>query len=77
MMWYGPGMGPGTLALIVIMLVVVAALATAVVLAGRERQGRGPTPDELLADRYARGELTDDEYRHRLAVLHGREPAAR
>lgn len=30
-----------------------------------------PTAEQLLAERYARGEIDEDEYRHRLAVLHG------
>ncbi|GAA4697086.1 hypothetical protein GCM10023215_39030 [Pseudonocardia yuanmonensis] len=30
-----------------------------------------PTPEQLLAERYARGEIDDDEYRHRLGTLTG------
>jgi putative membrane protein len=33
--------------------------------------GPRPSAQELLAERYARGELTDDEYRQRLEVLTG------
>lgn len=33
--------------------------------------GARPSAQELLAERYARGELTDDEYRQRLEVLTG------
>lgn len=29
------------------------------------------TAEQLLAERFARGEIDEDEYRHRLAVLHG------
>ncbi|MGW0230647.1 SHOCT domain-containing protein [Actinopolymorpha singaporensis] len=29
-----------------------------------------PTPDDVLAERFARGEIDEDEYRHRLDVLH-------
>ncbi|MGW7547408.1 SHOCT domain-containing protein [Streptomyces sp. NPDC054770] len=29
----------------------------------------GPTPERLLAERFARGEIDEDEYRRRLAVL--------
>ncbi|MGW3099192.1 SHOCT domain-containing protein [Streptomyces sp. NPDC001102] len=35
---------------------------------------RGPgrsTAEQLLAERFARGEIDEDEYRHRLDVLHG------
>ncbi|MDC2955181.1 SHOCT domain-containing protein [Streptomyces gilvifuscus] len=31
----------------------------------------GSTAEQLLAERFARGEIDEDEYRHRLAVLHG------
>jgi putative membrane protein len=30
-----------------------------------------PTPQALLAERYARGEIDDDEYAHRMQVLNG------
>ena len=29
------------------------------------------TPEQLLAERFARGEIDEEEYRHRLAVLRG------
>lgn len=32
---------------------------------------RRSTPEQLLAERYARGEIDDEEYRHRLDILHG------
>jgi putative membrane protein len=39
--------------------------------------GPAPTPEQLLAERYARGEIDDEEYRRRLAVLRGESPQAR
>ncbi|WP_406835158.1 SHOCT domain-containing protein [Streptomyces sp. AHU1] len=30
----------------------------------------GPTAEQLLAERFARGEIDEDEYRRRLSVLH-------
>lgn len=30
-----------------------------------------PNPDDVLAERYARGEITDEEYQHRRSVRHG------
>ena len=30
-----------------------------------------PTPEQLLAERFARGEIDEDEYRRRLATLTG------
>jgi uncharacterized membrane protein len=32
---------------------------------------RGPDPRAILAERYARGEITHDEYRERLGHLEG------
>ena len=42
-------------------------------------RGPGPaTPEEILARRYAQGEIDDDEYRRRLDTLRGaRHPEAR
>lgn len=38
---------------------------------GLDAVSRGPkrTPEELLAERYAKGEIDDEEYARRLAVL--------
>ena len=30
----------------------------------------GPTPEQVLADRFARGEIDEEEYRRRLNALH-------
>lgn len=32
-----------------------------------------PGPDLILAERFARGNIDDEEYRHRLEILHGRQ----
>jgi putative membrane protein len=37
----------------------------------RSRPGRRRAPEELLADRYARGDITTDEYQERLDTLQG------
>jgi putative membrane protein len=43
---------------------------------GRSGPAATPTAKELLAQRYARGEIDDDEYFQRLSVLDSnREPA--
>jgi putative membrane protein len=42
-------------------------------------RGSGPArrPEQILADRYARGEIDDEEYSHRLSTLRGADqPAA-
>jgi putative membrane protein len=35
----------------------------------RNRPGRRRVPEELLADRYARGDITTEEYQERLVTL--------
>jgi putative membrane protein len=35
-----------------------------------------PSPEQLLAERFARGEIDEDEYRTRLAVLHSSNQVA-
>jgi uncharacterized membrane protein len=37
----------------------------------RNRPGRRGAPEGLLADRYARGDITTDEYQERLETLQG------
>ena len=75
-MYYGDHMSGWGWAFMVLGTVLVwALLITAIVLLVR-RAGRGnfwgnngPRPEELLAQRFARGELDETEYRRRLAVL--------
>ncbi|MER7848727.1 hypothetical protein ABTZ03_32860 [Kitasatospora sp. NPDC096077] len=38
-------------------------------LGGTHGWGHGPTPEQVLADRFARGEIDAAEYRHRLETL--------
>jgi putative membrane protein len=84
MMWYGPGMSGwgfvlmtvGTVlswVLIIFGVIVVVRYLTA---EGDRRREVRPTPDELLAERFARGEIDEDEYRRRLATLTGTGQAA-
>ncbi|MDI2124778.1 SHOCT domain-containing protein [Yinghuangia seranimata] len=74
--WFGMAVG----------MVVFWALAIALVfwlvrsVAGREQSRsvapppRPATPQHLLTERFARGEIDEDEYLRRLAVLRGPEP---
>jgi putative membrane protein len=76
MMWYGHGMGAWGYGLMMFSgLVFWALLAVGAVLAYRvlRRDGRdgGETAERILADRYARGEIDDEEYRRRMAILRG------
>lgn len=81
MMYDGWGMGwGGWLLMTLVMIVFWAILITAIVLAvryvaGSGRPGAGPGPsgptraEDLLAERFARGEIDDDEYRQRVTLL--------
>jgi putative membrane protein len=80
MMWYGGDGGwVGWALMTVAMVVFWALLITAVVLLVRylvssQRAGANPAEgsahaENLLADRYARGEIDDDEYQRRIALL--------
>lgn len=82
-MMYGNGWmwGHGWLLMWVVMALVLAALIAAMVVAIRylsassqvsaQRSGVSvrPGPETLLAERFARGEIDDDEYRRRLSLL--------
>jgi len=35
------------------------------------------TPEQVLAERFARGEIDEGEYRQRLATLRGHKPVAK
>jgi putative membrane protein len=79
MMMWGNGMGGwGYVLMTVSMLLFWGLLITGVVLlvryvTGDRRQPpswtAGPDPRTLLAERFARGEINEDEYRQRLKVL--------
>ena len=78
--WYG-GMGGWGVALMSVSTFVFLGLIIAgivVVVRYAERGGpsgpapvNGPTPQQVLADRFARGEIDDDEYGRRLRILGG------
>ncbi|SER01490.1 SHOCT domain-containing protein [Streptomyces radiopugnans] len=42
----------------------------------RPRTSEGASAERLLAERFARGEIDEEEYRGRLAVLHSSGPSA-
>ena len=87
---YGNGMGGWGYALMAISLILLAGLAVYAIVALGHHAGRGAPqaggppdpprpqdPEGLLAGRYARGEINEDEYQRRLAVLRGSASAAR
>jgi len=79
MMWYGSNGGWGGWLLMTIAMVLFWALIiTAVVLIVRYLVSQRPTgtsagsartPEEVLAERHVLGEIDDDEYQRRLALL--------
>lgn len=73
MFWHGHAMGVWGMWYLTIgaAVLVALAIAIAVALSRPDRRSAGPTPQQVLADRFARGEIDEDEYRSRLEVLTG------
>jgi putative membrane protein len=80
MYWYGSGMGGWGYALMTMSLVLfwgpiivgVVALVRYLGRAGQHGTGSASsTPEQVLAQRFARGEIDEDEYRRRLGILRG------
>ncbi|MFZ0832267.1 MAG: SHOCT domain-containing protein [Mycobacterium sp.] len=79
-MWnHGWGWG-GWIVMTVVMVLLLAAVITAIVLAVRYLAGPPPTtgaptgyrpshPEDVLAERFARGDIDEDEYRRRMTLL--------
>lgn len=66
---YGMGFGGGFMWLIWILLILVVAWAVAGFRPGNEQ--RQHTPRQLLDERYARGEIDDEEYKKRRVAMEG------
>ena len=82
MYWYGSGMSGWGYALMTVSMVLFwGAVIAGIVLLVRHfsrggQQAPAPpsqpaSPEQMLAERFARGEIDEEEYRQRLAVLHG------
>jgi putative membrane protein len=74
MYWTGHGLVSSLISLMIgllILAIVIAITVRVFDLAGRRHDEDRPTPYEILAGRYARGEISEEEYRHRLNVLGG------
>ena len=79
MMYYGNGMGGWGMALMIVSSLlfwglVIAGIVALVRYTGRGAQPgvpatSGTTPQQTLADRFARGDIDEDEYTRRLQVL--------
>jgi putative membrane protein len=78
-----PGMGGWMMAASSFLLLLIVGLAVVTIVAllrpGRAAAGSisRPSAKELLDQRYARGEIDDDEYYRRLSVLDSGEPTTR
>ncbi len=86
MNWYGGQMGAwgyvlGIISMVLFWGVLIVAIVAAIRYLGRTRQEgppppspgaptAPPTPEQVLAERFARGEIDEDEYRRRLDALH-------
>ncbi len=57
--------------------VLVAWVAVTVARGGGDSRSAVPTPERILADRFARGEIDEDEYHQRLDALRDRARAGR
>ncbi|MCX2933978.1 SHOCT domain-containing protein [Mycobacterium sp. CVI_P3] len=81
-MWNGYGNGVGWFGWVItaiVLTLVFAAVITAIVVAiryltggGQHNSGHQPrtrTAEDLLADRFARGEIDEDDYRRRMTAL--------
>jgi putative membrane protein len=86
-MWYGDGMGGWGFALMIVSAVVFWGVLiaggialfrylnrTAVNVGSGETR---PAPEQVLAERFARGEVDEEEYRRRLDTLRDAGPVAR
>ena len=76
MMWnHYAWTGGDRLAMLLLMVSILVAFGALIGLLVRRDPPRSDQPQDgphdVLADRYARGEIDDDEYDHRSAVLHG------
>ncbi|WP_030962413.1 SHOCT domain-containing protein [Streptomyces sp. NRRL S-378] len=85
MFWYDHGMagwGWVVMALGMVLLVALAVAGVVLLLRSADRPASStarppalPSPKQVLADRFARGEIDEEEYEQRLAALraHGRQ----
>jgi putative membrane protein len=84
MMWFdhdvsGWGYAGMAISMVLFWGLVIAGIVVLVRYLARSEQPRGgppadpaPSPEQVLAERFARGEIDEEEYLHRRAVLRGR-----
>jgi putative membrane protein len=72
MSWWGyAGMGIGMVLFWAVLILGIVALVRFSVNDQPQQLSPTPSPEQVLADRFARGEISETEYRDRLAVLRG------
>lgn len=69
--WGWFGVSVGMIAFWGLLIAVIVLLVRASGGPGRAASAETRQPEQLLAERFARGEIDESEYRERLAVLHG------
>jgi putative membrane protein len=69
-------MAVGTVLFWTLIVLGVIAVARYLLSGGDRLPAERPTPEELLAERFARGEIDEQEYRRRLDTLHGKPDPA-
>ncbi len=87
MMYWGNGMGGWGMAMMTVSSLlfwglIIVGIVVLVRYVGRSGHpappvSERPTPQQVLADRFARGEIDEEEYTRRLQVLGGAAPAKR
>lgn len=82
MYWPGGGWGWGLMSVGMVLIWALVVIGVIVGIRYFVRTGRRPgyapagprTPEQILAERFARGEIDEDEYRQRLGTLRGIMP---
>ncbi|NUS44545.1 MAG: SHOCT domain-containing protein [Mycobacteriaceae bacterium] len=72
--WGHPGMGVGMLLFWCVLIAGLVLLARCLMPSGRTGGSAGATPRQVLDERFARGEIDEQEYRNRLETLGMGEP---
>lgn len=73
--WWGyAGMGIGMVLFWALLILGIVALIRLSTRDENRRLSPPPSPEQVLAERFARGEINEEQYRDRLAVLRGHAP---
>jgi len=71
--WYGPGAWWPAVPLLWLAVIAIAVTAASALMRRSANRPGSPVAEATLAERYATGDITEDEYRDRLAVLRAHE----